>query len=261
METSSFSQILESQFKNFETSKQKYEDILTWAERVKEYVSPHNVLLEAPDPIEYGHLIHICGNAFIVSILTTMKGHIFISEAIARVGVEAIKEMAIIEVDITNHLPIWRRFNLENPHSNEWQQIFGEYRRIFRNRENIRNYDYSAFIRHHERTEIINRWGQLSHSGSHVNFVQTTMNTRFDNTDDTTFMHTGLFDIENTGEHDIGTSMVYLIDTYFILALISSRILTRHNTRLKRTTVELENSYLEWFEFKIKKAREFGIRP
>ncbi len=259
MVTSSFSHILESQFKNFETSKQRYEDILTWAERVKEFASPENVLLNAPDPIEYGHLIHICGNAFIVAMLNTMKGHIFFGEAIARVGVDAIIEMAIIEADIAKHLQVWKNYNYSNPRNADWAQIKSAYNEVFMQRNRGRH-DYSSFIKNDERTEIIDRWLALSHSGSHVNFVQTAMNTRFENSGGIPVMHTGLFDIENAGGNDIGISMVYLIDTYFILAIISSRILTRRNANLKLTTAELESAYREWFEFKAKKAHAFGIR-
>jgi hypothetical protein len=77
MRTPSFSKILETQFKNFETSKSNFEDILTWAERVKEYVSPDNILLSIGDPMEYLILTHLCGNAFITAVLTLMKAHIF----------------------------------------------------------------------------------------------------------------------------------------------------------------------------------------
>lgn len=259
MATVSFAHILESQFKNFEVSRQRFEDILTWAERVKEYASPDNVLLTAPDPIEYGHLIHVCGNAFVVSLLTTMKGHVFFGEAIARVGIDAIIEMAIIEANIAQHLPIWRNYNYGNPRSAEWTRIEREYANVFRGR-NRGNHDYSAFVSEVERTEIISRWSLLSRTGSHANFVQTAMSTRLADSGGTPMMSTGLFDIESGSEHGIAESMVFIIDTYFILAIIASRILTRRNTRLKRTTAELESSQQEWFEFKSRKAREFGIQ-
>ena len=260
MEIPSFSKIIEEQFNNFEKSKKQYSDILSWAERIKEPCGSENILGETPDPFEYCNLLHNCGNAFIVAMLTTMKGHMHFAEAIARIGIDSIVEMAIIETDLEKNLEIWKKFNYRTYGDDaQRKKIENDYENIFRKKKS--KHDYSLFITDDEKKAIIDSWGQMSRYGSHVNSVQGLSSMRFEKDSEITKVHTGVFDIPKNGfEHNKALSMFFLIDTYFILAAISSKILTIRGASLKRTPDELEAWKKEWYQFKLKKAHELGIK-
>ena len=264
MKTPSFSKILETQFRNFETSKSNFEDILTWAERVKEYVSSDNILLEIPGPMEYLFLTHQCGNAFITSVLTLMKAHIFFAEAVARIGLEATMQMAVIEANFDEHLDVWKRYNYFKKtkknweESSEWKEIKKKYQKVFSYER--ANHDYSSFMSGHEKEQLFDWWKLMSNTGSHAGFIHSTMSIEFGREGMKETLQSGIFDIVPTEPTKIGVSLVWLTDVYFILAAINSRILIGHNFSLRYNPDRIEDSYQEWCDFKQKKANDFGIK-
>jgi len=254
-----FSEILQGEVNHFKVSKSRFEDILTWAERTKEITSTELIRnLPLPDP--YFDLLHIQGNAFITSLLLLMKVHIFFSYAIARVGLEANINMAVIESDFNKNLKIWQNYNYTTTNnSQKFKQIKRDYIRVFQDPR--KKHDFSAFMEEHEYDIIFKRWDYLCKSGSHTGFLQTIFSVDYENTEEEFILKSGIFDVKPDDINYVGKCMVYVIDTFFIGAKISARILNRHKVSLTRSVNDIETLYDEWFEFKLKKAKEFGIKP
>lgn len=264
MRVPSFAKILETQIRNFEASKSNFEDILTWSERIKDFVAPDNILLKVPEPREYLFLSHQCGNAFIVSVLTLMKAHILFSEAVARVGLEATMQMAVIEANFEHHLEVWKRYNYFNrtkrnwEESPEWREINKRYKKVFS--QDRAKHNYSSFIFDSEKEQLIDWWKLMSSTGSHAGFMYSAMSIDFGKEGNTETIQSGIFDIIPDEPYKIGTSMIWLNEVYFTLAIITARILTRHKFSLRYSSEKMEDYYEDWRDFKLKKADDFGIK-
>jgi len=258
MSLPNFAKVLEGEIKNFEISKSKFEDILTWAERIKEIASTE-LVLQLPVQQEYFDLMHIQGNSFIASIILLMKCHVFFSFAIARVGLEAAITMAIVESDYKNHLPIWQKYNYTKRNTSEFKEAQKKFTQVFRNTR--KKHDFSAFMNEREYEVLFHTWDYLCTSGSHAGFLQTIFSVDYSDSEDAITLNSGIFDINMNDTNHIGKSMIYVIDTFFLCSKISARILNRHGVSLRKSVKEVEELFDEWVEFKMRKAKEFGIKP
>ena len=78
-----FDKILEKQFHNYQISKNRFEDIITWCERLKEILNIKSAV-DLDGTVELAMLVHLIGNSFISAILLILKGHVFHAYAVAR---------------------------------------------------------------------------------------------------------------------------------------------------------------------------------
>jgi len=257
MSLPSFAKIHEGEVHNFEISKSKFGDILTWAERVKEIASTE-IISKMPAPQEYIDLLHIQGNAFVTSLILLMKAHIFFSYSVARVGVEATTRMATIETNFERHLKVWQKHNYAKRHSSEFRNAKRDFNRVFTDPR--AKHDYSAFMEEDEYRVLFERWDFLSECGSHAGFIQTIFSMVHEKSGENESLKSGIFDVNENDNNQIGKCMVYIIDTFFLCALICVRILLRHDLNLKRSLQNIESLMDEWIEFKLAKAQEFGIK-
>jgi hypothetical protein len=72
-------------------------------------------------------------------------------------------------------------------------------------------------------------------------------------------MQTSIFDVDLQGQHYAASQVMYLIDTFLVVAITSSRILEILNSRSSSTIDELELARAEWIDFRDRKARELGF--
>ncbi len=254
MSRPSFERLIEGEFKNFEISKNKFEDILTWAIRIREAVSTENIV-DIAEPKEYLMLTQLCGNAFVTAILLIMKAHVFFGEAVARVGLEAAMQMAVIQTNYKKHLEIWRSYQL-NKGKEQQKQAKQEFRKVFS--YDRKKHDYSKFMESIEKDYIERVWGILSENSSHAGFMQTTLSMDFKSNKETTFIKTGFFDTLSPDQNMIGRVMLFVVDIYSHLSLIISRILTSKGYKLKRTPEKIETERKEWEDFSAEKIKELG---
>ncbi len=252
----SFSKIPEAENKNFETSRNLFEEILTWAERLKQILHIKRVDIK-PGPIEYYQLVHILGNAFINSVLILMKGYIFHSYAIVRLGLESFFQLAIIETQFSEHLNVWKNYNYSNSKSENWKDIKKSYNDIFRYKRN--KHDYSKFLDLETKEILIHRWKFLSEYGSHVNFMQTIFSFNIKNIENKQLAFSNLFDVNNSDKNSLGINFLWTVDTFFHIANSLSIILENHKVYLYRSSEDIQKMWNEWVEFKINKGTEFGI--
>ena len=256
MSLPSFDKILESEFRNYEISKKRYEDIITWGERLKEILCVRHIK-DSDGVIELTMLTNIIGNAFITAILLTMKCHVFHAYSVTRLGVEAFIQLTIIELNFGENLKVWRDFNYLKSHTDEWNRAKNDYNDVFRKKR--KSYDYSRIIDDDERNEIVSRWNMLSEVGSHVNFIQTLFSFSVIETPENIEILSGIFDITDAKENHMARYLIWMIDTYFIISKTVSKILESHDLALWRSCDEIERLWSEWIEFKVKKAAEFGF--
>lgn len=252
-----FHKIIEGEVANFNITKKAFADILTWAERLKEIFHVKKVE-EKPGPIEYYELMHLLGNAFTNSILLTSKGYIFHSLAIARLGVEAFFQISVIESNYSKNSKIWQSFNYGKKDSNEQKEVKKAYEKTFIHDRS--KHDYSNFIDNESKFELVRRWDMLSSTGSHTVFAQTIYSLHFKVEENQRMVYSGLFDIDKTDKYSIGKYLIWLIDTFFIIAKSSSLIFENHKVHLYRSHEKIQLLCKEWLEFKDKKIKEFGIK-
>lgn len=256
MSLPSFDKILEGQFHNYQISKDRFEDIITWCERLKEILNTKYVKVH-DGTIELTMLVHLLGNSFVSAIMLLMKGHVFHSYAVARIGVESFFQLAIIEIDFVNNLKAWRDFNYSQKGDKNWNDYQNTFEKIFR--KNRPKYDYSQIIELNEQKEIVERWTMMCEIGSHVNFIQTLFSFNLSKSDDSTLIKSGIFDVANQEKNFIGKYLIWMVDTYFIIAKSISKILEKHEILLSQNTMKITQMWEDWLDFKSKKVKEWGI--
>ncbi len=254
MNLESINKIIEAQFNNFHSSRKQFEDIVTWVERLKGIISIHNIH-DLVDPIEYSELLHIAGNAFVISIILAMEKHYLFALGASRVGIEAIINMAIIESNHEKHLNVWKRYNEYNQDSEEWKSIYNDYNKVFL--KDKKKHDYSRFIDDDDKKYIIDRWEFLSNYGSHPSMMHSVFSTRFSNNESGLSMTYGLFDDDPKNVFGGGKIVLFLIDIYFVLSKIYSKIFKIHNIDLIYSYDRINKLYFEWIEFRDNKLNEF----
>ena len=246
-----FKKIIEYEIQNFESSLEYFEDIISWAERIKHllHVTKFNRSI-----FEYFLLCHILHNSYLNAILLAMKGYIFHSYAVCRLGVESFINLAIIECHKDEHFKIWKGYNYTKRDHKDWNHIKKKYDKIFRDKR--KSHDYSSFLRDNEKIRIFSSWEMLSNMGSHSSYMQSMFSL---NISDPKNLKSGLFDVEMKDKTLIGRVLLWIIDTYFTMANPLSDILERNNLSLNTPNDKIDKMIIEWNEFKLKKAKDFNI--
>lgn len=241
------------QFKNFEESVRLFGDLLNWAERVKEYISPSNMQGEWKVR-EYALLLHQASNAFLNSLINEMKLHHFHALAILRIGIDAVSQMAIIEVNFEDNLHIWKNINHCSNVDPRRKQYKKEYDKVFIYDRG--KHDYSKFLSDVLKEELHRRWSLCSEVGSHPSFTSTVFSIL--PASEKKF-HSGVFDYVRDDWVSVGVNISSIIDTFILLSQVATRILEQHDQKLRYSSEELEVRWNEWYSHKKEKAKEWGI--
>lgn len=245
--------VAQDQLVNFQESVRLFPDVLQWAERVKEYISLSNLLENCPIR-EYTHLLHLANKSFIHSLIIQMQLHHFHSVAIERIGVDAIRQMAIIEVNVSDHARIWQDYNWRKINCANTKQIEDDYNRVFSRQ--ARSHNYSRFLPDDLRDEVQSRWERCCDWGSHANFNTMILSVSYPDPMTEVF---SFFDRIEAKPWDVGVGISLVVDTFFILARVAARIFEQHNQALLRSSAELDSIWDEWHAFKLQKAKEWHI--
>ena len=252
-----FHKIIEKEFQNFEASKSNFPDIYAWSERVKGILMIKNVK-NYPAPDEFFWMINLISNAYINSILLTMKCYIFHAFAIARLGVETFLNIAIIQADFDKHYDIWKNYNKTKKDTVEFEKAKKEYNKTFR--FNKQKHNYSSFMSSEEKDEIFSRWDILSTVGSHVSFTQSVYSFKVEAGSNDLKFQSGFFDAGFDDKKTLATHLVWIIDTYLIVAKNLSKILENHSIFLEMPHSKILELHKDWFDFKAIKIKEYGIK-
>jgi len=254
----SFDKIIESESINFGITKKNFGDIIEWAEVLKNILQIQKVH-DGPGPIEYYQLFHLLGNSFVNAVLLLSKGYIFHSYAISRIGFESFFQIAIIESNYNENLNVWQNFSYERPDSKRWKIAWRKYDKIFV--KDRSKHDYSAFINDEIKDVLVNRWKFLSSYGSHVSFIQTLFSFDIREIGESDIVYSGLFDTNENNTVEIGKSIIWIIDSFFILAVSTSKIFENHNVYLAKNNSQINELWEEWLSSKISILKELGITP
>lgn len=251
-----FEKIIESETTNFGITKENFGDIVSWGEMLKDILEI-KIIKEKPGPIEYYQLFHLLGNSYINAFLLITKGYIFHSYAISRIGFESFFQMAIIESDYATNIDAWRNYMYERPDSDCWKAKWKIFNKIFV--KDRSKHDYSQFINNDAKKTLIDRWNHLSAHGSHVSLIQTLFSFDIKKIGENDIVYSGLFDINENNAIEIGKSLIWLIDSFFILTVSTSKIFENHNVYLYKDHSEIKNLWGDWMQSKLAILSELGI--
>jgi hypothetical protein len=254
MTLESINKIIEEEFRNYQSARDNFDDIVTWAERLKEIISVHNIS-DLFEPMEYNELLHITGNSFVISIILAMERHYLFSFAISRIGIESIINMSIIESNYEKHLNIWKKYNECNQDSAEWRTVYKDFNDAFKFKK--KKHDYSKFVNDNDMKYIMERWKFISNYGSHSNMMQSAFSTYFSNNQAEIKMTYSLFDGDPKNTFSSGKIVLFIIDIYFVLAKVYSKIFQLHNIDLIKSHDRILELFSEWIIFRDNKLIEF----
>lgn len=241
-----FDEVVNGQVSNYRYSRKMFGDALMWADRlIKVMILPRQ---ETPGPVEYFFLQDQIVNSFIVSLIDVMKCHVLYGFGVARIGIENFIQMAIIEVNLPEHLKIWQAYNYTPVTDGNWRRVKNDFNMVFREKRG--SHDYSKIISDEDKEELIRRWKTSSKTGNHPDFIQTILSSSFLVTDAKVELKTGVFDIDESDKNHIGKCMIWIIDTFFIITQYSAKILEARGFRLKSESKLIQVERDKWVSFK-----------
>ena len=232
------------EWENVQASAQKFPAVVQWAERVKEFIAPENCLGEGK-VLPYMILLLQASNAFVSSFIREMELHQFHAQAIARLGIDTVMQMAIIEADYECNSRIWWGYNGINATEEEKSKFDEDFYIIFCRNRFSRAFD--NYLPEETRKWLQQRWKRASHAGSHASLLSSALSVKM-STDG--ILSTNYFDEPLTNDaFDVEFRMILDIHTFFVLAKVATKILELHNQELRYDSSHLEAVFREWREF------------
>lgn len=245
-------EVLSGEIQNFIQFSLKNTQVVIWGERINQLFDFGRFGSEfgAEDAI----LLHIMANSFLTTFLLAAKGHIFHAYAIARVGLDAFFQLAIIHLDREENAKIWWSQNTARGGSQEERKAYRKYDTVFQKQR--RRHDYSKLFPKEFAQRLIERWDFFSQAGSHANFVQTIFSLSKDGGGRR--MLSGVYDVTNlTSEQHVVISL-YLLETYLAMRVAVSHLLVKQGIESPQQLRDIEAIFSDWIRFRTETQERIG---